>query len=51
MVFSSNLFLFFYLPLVLTAYHLFWLPVRFGWQPWFWRRACNLLLVAVSLLF
>ena len=51
MVFSSTIFLLFYLPLVLTAYHLLFLPVNLGWHPGFWRRAANLFLLAVSLLF
>lgn len=51
MVFSSTIFLLFYLPLVLTAYHLLFLPVHWGWHPAFWRRASNLFLLAVSLLF
>ena len=51
MVFSSTIFLLFYLPVVLTVYHLLFLPVRWGWRPHFWRRVSNLFLVAVSLFF
>ncbi|MFH1999727.1 MAG: MBOAT family O-acyltransferase, partial [Planctomycetota bacterium] len=49
--FSSILFLFLYLPIVLFIYHLLFFPVSRGWQVSFWRRACNLFLLSVSLLF
>ncbi len=51
MVFSSVTFLFFYLPVVLTVYHLLFAPVSLGWHPAFWRRVANGFLVLVSLTF
>ncbi len=51
MVFSSTTFLLYFLPVVLTAYYLLFLPVQFGWHAGFWRRASNLLLLVVSLFF
>ncbi len=51
MVFASILFLTLYLPVVLTAYHVLFLPVTLGVRPQVFRRLCNLLLLAVSLLF
>ena len=51
MVFSSPVFLLAFLPLVLVAYHLLFVPVHLGWRPVLWRRLANLLLLSVSLLF
>lgn len=51
MVFSSVVFLYYFLPIVLVGYHLLFLPVTLGWRPVFWRRASNTFLLALSLLF
>jgi len=51
MVFSSVVFLYYFLPIVLAGYHLLFLPVTLGRHPAFWRRASNVFLLAVSLLF
>lgn len=51
MVFSSIVFLFLFLPVVLVVYHLLFLPVRFGVQERFFRKTANLFLLAVSLAF
>ncbi len=51
MVFSSITFLFLFLPLVLAIYYLLFTPVIFGVAPNFWRRASNLFLLVVSLVF
>src|ERR1700733_10076819 len=51
MVFSSIIFLFAYLPLVLFLYHLIFLPVWRGSTRALWRHVANLFLLLVSLLF
>ncbi len=51
MVFSSIVFLFLFLPIVLALYHLLFLPVTLGWNSNFWRRASNLFLLMASLFF
>ena len=51
MVFSSITFLFLFLPLVLAAYHLVFLPVTLGIQPHLFRKLANTLLFAVSIVF
>lgn len=51
MVFASILFLTLYFPIVLTAYHVLFLPVTLGVRPRLFRRLCNLFMLAVSLLF
>ncbi len=51
MVFSSIVFLHYYLPLVLIGYFALFLPVLAGWRPTLWRRASNLFLLIVSLVF
>ncbi len=51
MVFSSIIFLYYFLPLVLLVYHLLFLPVTLGWRPSLWRRLSNLFLLFVSLAF
>ncbi|NLF31110.1 MAG: MBOAT family protein [Planctomycetes bacterium] len=51
MVFSSITFLLLFLPLVLAAYHLLFLPVTLGRGAGFWRRASNVLLLLASLVF
>lgn len=51
MVFSSIVFLFGFLPVVLFLYHLIFLPTWFGATGTRWRRLANLFLLVVSLLF
>ena len=52
MVFSSIIFLFFFLPVVLVIYHLLFLPVSLKHkQAAIWRHLANLFLLCVSLLF
>jgi alginate O-acetyltransferase complex protein AlgI len=52
MVFSSIVFLFLFLPVVLAGYHLLFLPVSPGHrQATLFRRLANLFLLAVSLIF
>ena len=51
MVFSSVIFLLLFLPVVLVVYHVLFLPARLGWAPAVWRRAANLFLLLVSLVF
>ena len=51
MVFSSIIFLFLFLPLVLGVYHLLFLPVSLGLDRGFWRRLSNLFLLLSSLVF
>jgi len=51
MVFSSIIFLFLFLPLVLAVYHILLLPVSLGLDPGFWRRLSNLFLLLSSLVF
>ncbi|MGW8193171.1 MAG: MBOAT family O-acyltransferase, partial [Desulforhopalus sp.] len=52
MVFSSIIFLFFFLPIVLGCYHLIFWPVSRGHRSApFWRRLANLFLLLVSLIF
>ncbi len=52
MVFSSIIFLFFFLPVVLSIYHLLFLPVSLKHkQAVVWRRMANLFLLCTSLLF
>lgn len=51
MVFSSIIFLFLFLPVVLGIYHILFLPVTLGFGQKFWRRASNLFLLFASLLF
>lgn len=52
MVFSSIIFLFFFLPAVLGIYHLIFLPVSVGHRTApTWRHLSNLFLLMVSLLF
>ncbi|MFC1635034.1 MBOAT family O-acyltransferase [Planctomycetota bacterium] len=51
MVFSSIIFLFLFLPLVLGMYHLLFLPVSLGFGQNFWRRLSNLFLLLSSLVF
>jgi len=51
MVFSSIVFLFFYLPAVLLIYHLIFLPVTLGMNQMLFRRLSNLFLLMVSLFF
>ena len=51
MVFSSITFLFLFLPVVLTLYHLLFLPVTLGWKSKIWRRLSNLFLLFTSLFF
>ena len=51
MVFSSIVFLYYFLPIVLLGYHLLFLPVTLGWRASMWRRLSNLFLLAVSLVF
>jgi hypothetical protein len=51
MVFSSVIFLFAYLPLVLFFYHLLFVPVWRGYTHRRWRTAANLFLLSVSLVF
>ncbi|MFA7368035.1 MAG: MBOAT family O-acyltransferase [Kiritimatiellales bacterium] len=52
MVFSSIIFLFFFLPLTLAVYHLLFLPVSAGHRSaTVWRHLANFFLLAVSLLF
>ena len=51
MVFSSIIFLFLFLPLVLGVYHLLFLPVFLGLNGRFWRRMSNLFLLLSSLVF
>jgi alginate O-acetyltransferase complex protein AlgI len=50
-VFSSVIFLFGFLPIVLVLYHLIFLPVWLGSPAGIWRHLANLLLLFVSLLF
>ncbi len=52
MVFSSVIFLFLFLPVVLAIYHLLFLPVSIGHKSSpFWRHVSNLFLLCASLLF
>lgn len=51
MVFSSIIFLLFFLPIVLAGYHLLFLSVTLGYHKVFWRRASNLFLLLISLVF
>ena len=51
MVFSSIIFLFAYLPLVLLVYHLIFLPVWRGSTRTIWRHSGNAFLLVMSLLF
>ncbi len=51
MVFSSIIFLFLFLPIALSVYYVFFLPVILGRRPRFWRRASNLFLLAASCVF
>ncbi len=51
MVFSSVVFFFVFLPVVLAGYALLWLPVARGWRPSLWRQISNVWLLAASLLF
>jgi len=51
MVFSSIVFLFLFLPVVLGVYHLLFLPVTIGFGRRFWLHSCNLLLLLASLVF
>lgn len=51
MVFSSTIFLFLFLPTVLTAYYLLNLPGMLGYRPMLWRRLCNTFLFIASLVF
>jgi len=51
MVFSSIIFLFAFLPLVLFGYHMIFRGVTRGGRPAFWRRSSNLYLVFASLTF
>jgi alginate O-acetyltransferase complex protein AlgI len=51
MVFSSIIFLFAFLTLVLIGYHLVFRGVTRGHRPAFWRRTSNLYLIFVSLTF
>ena len=51
MVFSSVIFLFLFLPIVLGVYHLLFLPVTLGFNRGFWRRMSNLFLLLSSLVF
>ncbi len=51
MVFSSIVFLFYFLPVTLAVYFILFLPTLRGWRPTFWRRVSNLFLFFVSCLF
>jgi alginate O-acetyltransferase complex protein AlgI len=51
MVFSSVIFLLFFLPIVVGVYLLLFVPVNLGFAGRFWRRAANLFLLLVSLVF
>lgn len=51
MVFSSIIFVFFFLPIALGGYYLLYLPVLSGKNVMFWRRMSNLFLLLVSLIF
>jgi len=51
MVFSSIIFIFFFLPIVLAGYYLLSLSAMVGYSPKFWRRASNLFLLLASLAF
>jgi len=51
MVFSSIVFLFLYLPLVLAVYHLIFLPVTLGYRPQLFRQISTLFLMCASVLF
>src|ERR1017187_9453058 len=51
MVFSSIIFLFAFLPVVLIVYHLLFLPVWWGTTAKVWRHRANLFLLLVRLLF
>src|SRR5215469_13160288 len=51
MVFSSIIFLFAFLPVVLLLYHLIFSPVWFGSTRKLWRHLANLFVLLVSLLF
>jgi len=51
MVFSSILFLFLYLPVVLGIYHLLMLPVTLGRRSRVWIKLCNLFLLVANVIF
>ena len=51
MVFSSIIFLFFFLPIILGVYYLLLLPLKCGLGQSFWRRLNNLFLLCSSLIF
>lgn len=52
MVFSSVIFIFLFLPIVLVCYHLLFLPVSLGHRSApFWRHLSNLFLLCTSLIF
>ncbi len=51
MVFSSIIFVFFFLPIVLAGYYLLSLPALVGFAPKFWRQMSNLFLLLASLVF
>ena len=51
MVFSSIIFLFLFLPIVLGVYHILFLPVTLGYRPTFFRQASNVFLLFASLIF
>ena len=51
MVFSSIIFLFFFLPIALGGYYLLSLPWLMGSGQKYWRRASNLFLLLASLVF
>lgn len=51
MVFSSITFLFLFLPVVVAAYHLIFLPVTFDFYAHFFRKLANAWLFAASIVF
>ena len=51
MVFSSIIFIFFFLPIVLCGYYLLSLPAMAGFASRFWRQMSNLFLLLASLVF
>lgn len=51
MVFSSIIFIFFFLPIALGGYYLLSLPALLGYRQKYWRRASNLFVLLASLVF
>jgi alginate O-acetyltransferase complex protein AlgI len=51
MVFSSVIFVFFFLPIVMVGYFVLATPALLGWRSRFWWQASNLLLLMASLVF